>query len=90
MLYVNHLSKNYVTKHDNMTIAMKDVSLKLTNKGMVFILSKSDSGKSNLLNVLTGINVANSGVVEVWKVPIKTFNQRNLDNYCNGMMGFIF
>ncbi|ABC65252.1 ABC transporter ATP-binding protein [Aster yellows witches'-broom phytoplasma AYWB] len=73
-----------------MTMALKEVSLKLPDKGMVFILGKSGSGKSTLLNVLTGIDVANSGVVEVCKVPITTFNQRNLDNYRNGMIGFIF
>ncbi|WP_024563490.1 ABC transporter ATP-binding protein [Candidatus Phytoplasma tritici] len=90
MFNVNHLSKNYVTKKGNMTMGLKDVSLKLPDKGMVFILGKSGSGKSTLLNVLTGIDVANSGVIEVCKVPITTFNQRNLDNYRNGMIGFIF
>ncbi|GLH61433.1 ABC transporter ATP-binding protein [Rhus yellows phytoplasma] len=90
MFNVNHLSKNYVTKRGNMTMALQDVSLKLPDKGMVFILGKSGSGKSTLLNVLTGIDVANGGVVEVCKVPITTFNQKYLDNYRNGMIGFIF
>ncbi|MGL9688013.1 MAG: ABC transporter ATP-binding protein [Candidatus Phytoplasma sp. TWB_XP] len=90
MFNVNHLSKKYVTKRGNMTMALQDFSLKLPDKGMVFILGKSGSGKSTLLNVLTGIDVANGGVVEVCKVPITTFNQRYLDNYRNGMIGFIF
>ncbi|PWV43558.1 MAG: hypothetical protein DF280_01985 ['Brassica napus' phytoplasma] len=90
MFNVNHLSKNYVTKRGNMTMSLQDVSLKLPDKGMVFILGKSGSGKSTLLNVLTGIDVANGGVVEVCKVPITTFNQKYLDNYRNGMIGFIF
>lgn len=90
MFNVNHLSKNYVTKRGNMTMALQDVSLKLPDKGMVFILGKSGSGKSTLLNVLTGIDVANGGVVEVCKVPITTSNQKYLDNYRNGMIGFIF
>ena len=50
MIEVKSLKKIYKMKDESVT-ALDDVSLKFDKKGMVFILGKSGSGKSTILNI---------------------------------------
>ncbi|MDV3166868.1 MAG: ABC transporter ATP-binding protein [Vigna little leaf phytoplasma] len=77
----NHLSKNQV---------LTDITVGFPKKGMIFILGKSGCGKSTLIDILSGMNNFDSGEVFVTDKPIKNWTQRQLDNYRNGMIGFIF
>ncbi|WAN63070.1 ABC transporter, ATP-binding protein [Candidatus Phytoplasma rubi] len=90
MFRINKLNKSYIAKGGFITPALSNISLTLSDKGMCFILGKSGSGKSTFFNILTGIDTASDGKVSVAKTDITNFNQRLLDNYRNGMIGFVF
>jgi len=70
--------------------ALDGVSLKLPDKGMVFILGKSGSGKSTLLNVLGGLDKFDEGDIVIKGKSSKDFKQKDFDSYRNTYLGFIF
>ena len=90
MLILNNISKTYRPKKGTHVDALKDISLKLPNKGLVFILGKSGSGKSTLLNVLGGLDSFDKGSITFNGTPIDNFKEQDFDSYRNTYIGFIF
>lgn len=90
MLELSHISKTYQTSKGIKTHALKDINLKFSKKGMVFILGKSGSGKSTLLNVIGGLDQADEGEVIIHQKSSKEFTQADYDAYRNTYIGFIF
>lgn len=52
MIELKNVSKEYKSKKSHNTQALKDISLKFSRTGLVFVVGESGSGKSTLLNVL--------------------------------------
>ena len=90
MLEITHLTKIYKPKKGVPVTALDDISLKLPDKGMVFILGKSGSGKSTLLNVLGGLDSFTSGEFIIKGEAARGFKQMHYDSYRNTYIGFIF
>ncbi len=90
MLEIKNLSKIYTPKKGVPVTALKNVNLKLSDTGMVFLLGKSGSGKSTLLNLLGGLDRYNSGEIIINGVSSKDFKQSHFDSYRNTYVGFIF
>ena len=83
------LSKSYQTG-DLQTIALKSVSLILDKGETGVILGPSGSGKSTLMNILGGIDRADSGEVMVGEADISQLNDDALTEYRRKKVGFIF
>lgn len=90
MLETRELTKIYKTKKGVAVTALDKVSLKFSEKGMVFLLGKSGSGKSTLLNLLGGLDGYQSGEIIIKGVSSKDFKQKHFDSYRNTYVGFIF
>ena len=90
MIIIKNLNKTYITKKKKEVKALIDVSLTLPDKGLVFILGKSGSGKTTLLNILGCLDTFDSGDVLVDGRSIKDFKQKELDDYRNTFLGFVF
>ena len=60
-------SLNSIKKMSNKDLlkAIDDISLKLPDKGLIFILGKSGSGKSTFLNMLGGLDSVTEGDIIV-------------------------
>ncbi|MEZ0180501.1 ABC transporter ATP-binding protein ['Camptotheca acuminata' phytoplasma] len=89
MFTIKNLRKNYVSK-SVVSRALQDISFKLPDVGMCFIVGKSGSGKSTLLNLLTGMDKQSEGTIKLSDRIITDFSQKKLDDYLNGMIGYIF
>ncbi len=90
MLEVLHLTKIYKTRGGAEVRALDDVSLKLPERGMIFLLGKSGSGKSTLLNVIGGLDAPTGGEIIVKGKSSKSFSPGDFDSYRNTFIGFIF
>ncbi|MDD4001142.1 MAG: ABC transporter ATP-binding protein, partial [Bacilli bacterium] len=90
MLEVKNLTKTYVPKKGVPVVALNNVSLKIEDKGLVFILGKSGSGKSTLLNLLGGLDKYDEGDIVIKGKSTKEFTQGDFDSYRNTYVGFIF
>ncbi len=90
MLEIKGLSKIYKPKKGVPVTALKNVNLKLSDTGMIFLLGKSGSGKSTLLNLLGGLDRYDDGEIIINGVSSKDFKQSHFDSYRNTYVGFIF
>lgn len=90
MLEIRNLTKKYKPKKGVAVEALKGVSLKFPETGMVFLLGKSGSGKSTLLNLLGGLDKYDGGEIIINGTSSKNFKQKHFDSYRNTYLGFIF
>ena len=90
MLETRNLCKTYKPKKGVPVMAVDHVSLRFPEKGMVFLLGKSGSGKSTMLNLLGGLDSYDDGEIIIKGISSKDFNQQRFDSYRNTYVGFIF
>lgn len=90
MIALKNITKIYKSKKGQDTIALKNINLKLGNKGLTFILGKSGSGKSTLLNILGGLDTYTSGELQINGKKTKDFKESDFETYRNTYIGFIF
>ncbi|MDD3304251.1 MAG: ABC transporter ATP-binding protein [Clostridia bacterium] len=72
------------------THALDNVSFELYKGQVIVILGPSGSGKSTMLNVLSGIDNPTSGQIIFDKVNIEKMSEKELTEYREKNLGFIF
>ncbi|HNX16259.1 MAG TPA: ATP-binding cassette domain-containing protein [Bacilli bacterium] len=90
MLSLKNISKTYHPKRGVPVKALVDVSVDFQEKGLVFILGKSGSGKSTMLNIIGGLDKADQGEVIIKGKSSRQFKGSDFDNYRNTFVGFVF
>ena len=90
MLEIRNLTKVYRPKRGRPVKALDGVSLKLPERGMVFILGKSGSGKSTLFQLIGGMDRPTGGEILFRGRSSAGFSQAELDSYRNTCVGFVF
>ena len=90
MIELKKISKTYKSRRGPKTTALKDINIKLPDKGLYFILGKSGSGKSTLLNILGGLDKYSNGELIIDNKSTKKFKDKDFDYYRNTYIGFIF
>ena len=89
LVRISNLSKVY--KRDNeQVVALQDCSLDIPRKEFLALMGPSGSGKTTLLNLIAGIDRPTSGELEVDGVNIETMADRQLANWRNQHIGFVF
>lgn len=86
---VNDLGKTYNTGNIPFQ-ALKKASLTLDKGQIGVILGPSGSGKSTLMNIIGGIDKADSGSVRVGETDITKLNDDKLTDYRRENIGFVF
>jgi putative ABC transport system permease protein len=88
MLELNEVSKTYA--NNRKIIALNNIDLSFPNRGLIFVIGKSGSGKSTLLNLIGGIDNCTSGEIRFNGRNVCDFNSKQIDNYRNYHVGFVF
>ena len=86
---VSNVRKSYTTGAVRNEV-LKGVEMKLDRGEIGVILGPSGSGKSTLMNIIGGVDRADSGRVFVDGVEINNLNDDQLTEYRRGDIGFIF
>lgn len=89
MIKLENIKKEYVVKK-SVTVALNDVSLTLPDKGLVFVVGRSGCGKTTLLNIIGGLDKADSGKMLCQGVDTSHFSSSDWDGYRNSYVGFVF
>ena len=90
MLEIRNLKKIYKTPGGEEVHALDGVSIQFPEKGLVFLLGKSGSGKSTMLNLLGGLDKPDEGEIIVEGCNSKDFSQSDFDSYRNTYVGIVF
>lgn len=88
-LEIQNLKKSYFNGPVE-TKVLKDLNMLLEKGEIGVLLGPSGSGKSTLMNIIGGIDRADSGSVLVDGADITKFNDAHLTNYRRDELGFIF
>jgi putative ABC transport system ATP-binding protein len=88
-LNVENVSKMYLSPAGEFT-ALKGINFSVKKGELVSIVGPSGSGKSTLLNIIGALDKPTSGNVLVDGIDIFALPSREISNFRNRMIGFIF
>ena len=88
-IVVKNLVKEYGTDN-NKVIANDNISFEIDEGEFVVILGPSGAGKSTLLNIISGMDSATSGSINVFGKEIVGLNDKELTKYRREDIGFVF
>lgn len=89
MIRVRNLRKEYRLEDDTV-VALKRINLDIMQGEICCIFGTSGSGKSTLLNQLAGLEKPTFGDVYIRGVPITRLNERELAEFRQKHIGFVF
>jgi len=91
MLKLDKITKYYEVPETTIRRTVLDeLSLEIANGDRLAILGPSGSGKSTLLNVMSSLDIPNSGIVRFDGDEISSFNSTQLAQFRNKKIGFVF
>ena len=90
MIIVKNLTKAYKSKKAKICVALNNVSFSLPSKGLVFVVGKSGSGKSTMLNLLGGLDSLTSGEINVFGNQLNEYSESELYSFRSNIVGFVF
>lgn len=86
MIIVKNLTKVYKSKKTKSCVALNNVSFSLPSKGLVFVVGKSGSGKSTMLNLLGGLDSLTSGEINVFGNQLNEYSESELYSFRSNMV----
>ncbi|ABX81259.1 ABC transporter ATP-binding protein [Acholeplasma laidlawii] len=89
MVKMIDVTKKYVLG-EQVIIANDNVSFSVNEGELCVILGPSGAGKTTILNILGGMDVASSGQIIIDDKDITKFNSKQLTNYRRHDVGFVF
>jgi ABC-type lipoprotein export system ATPase subunit len=90
MIEISNVNKKYHSKANEEVVAIDGINLKFNHNGLVFILGKSGSGKSTFLNILGGLDSANTSRILINNKKLNRFDETTCSEYRNTYIGFVF
>ncbi len=89
LISMNHVFKRYETPSGSFE-ALRDIDLEVRQGEFVAVVGRSGSGKSTMINVLTGIDSPSSGEIHVASTAVHTLGEEELAKWRGKNVGVIF
>lgn len=90
MITVTNLTKTYQTGEKMKIKALDNMSLRISDGELLFIMGKSGSGKSTLLHMLGGLDRPTSGSIKYDDTEITDMTESKLSVFRRDNVGFVF
>ena len=89
MLKINSLKKSYLQGSQKIDI-FEDLNFHVKKGSKVAIMGKSESGKSTLLSLISGIIKPNGGDIILNNISYKDMNESEINDFRASNIGFVF
>lgn len=89
VIELNNAGRKYQMGHGEFW-ALNHITLNIPEGQLVTILGPSGSGKSTMLNIMGGIDRADTGTVRVAGIDLSQASDRELTQFRRGTVGFVF
>lgn len=89
LIEISNLEKTFVSKGEVLTV-LKDLNLDIPQNKKITIVGQSGNGKSTLLNIVSGNDVATSGVIKIENKIIDKMTEDELCDYRSNFIGLVF
>ena len=91
LLSLKNISKNYhKASGEIVREVLKDINLEINSGEKIAIVGPSGSGKTTLLNLIGSLDLPDSGHIHFKGKTLSTFSEKEILNYRNQEIGFIF
>ncbi|WP_277678704.1 ABC transporter ATP-binding protein [Gracilibacillus dipsosauri] len=90
VVHVKNVQKIFGKKSETNFKALDDVSFDIYPGEFVGIMGPSGAGKTTLLNVVSTLDTASSGTIEIAGKDITSMKQKELADFRSDQLGFIF
>lgn len=90
MIRISNLTKEFLLTNGQNLRVLDDINLTLPSNKSVAIVGQSGSGKSTLLSLLTGLDAATTGNIELDGTLITKLNETELSRYRAQNIGIVF
>ena len=84
------VKKDYKLQNKETFTALSEVNVSFEKGELVSIVGESGSGKSTLMNLIGGLDSDFSGTIKVSGRDLKSFKDKDLDDYRKKKIGFVF
>lgn len=89
LIEISNLEKTFISKGEVLTV-LKDLNLEIPQNKKITIVGQSGNGKSTLLNIISGNDVATSGVIKSENKIIDNMTEDELCDYRSNFIGLVF
>lgn len=89
-LEIKNVYKDYKLANKEKFTALKDINISFSKGELVSIIGESGSGKSTLMNLIGGLDSDYNGIISICGKDLKTFKEKQLDDYRKKKIGFVF
>ena len=89
-LELQHVYKDYKLDNKEKFNALNDINISFEKGELVSIIGESGSGKSTLMNLIGGLDSDFQGVINIGGKDLKSFKEKQLDDYRKKKIGFVF
>ncbi len=83
------IGQNITKSYGNLNV-LQNLNIEIKKNEIAAIVGKSGSGKSTLLHLLGTLDTPDSGSIKISDIEITTLNDKELANFRNQRIGFIF
>ncbi|MHA2175712.1 MAG: ABC transporter ATP-binding protein [Candidatus Hodarchaeales archaeon] len=90
LIEARNLSKEYIRGRQEIVVAVNDVDLDIIRGKLLMVTGPSASGKSTLLNILSGLDRPTEGKVIYEDEDISSWEEERLSKFRAENIGFIF
>lgn len=90
MIKIKNLNKYFNKNKSNEIHVINDMTIELPSKGLVAFFGPSGCGKTTLLNVIGGLDSANSGSITFGDTTLSKYDSNRWDDFRNKEIGYVF